>query len=397
MHIKMDDPTTIRMNELRSLLELRGGKVGPLAAMPPLSFSAKTDIPMDALRSKGLVDPSGQISPSIRPTLEVIAEADSLTQIILSESEGEVTTHIIYYTPDQRSTGLRVDDAGQIAIRSVKELKRYLFPFFSNDHSSATSVAFTYRLIPDDAFVLAALIDLIRMDYNKKKLDGTFESEYPIKTILDALNDLDRIYSHTPDQTDALIKIAPSPDRRISILLSALISYRSQTRNDIQESLARLVTAGLVTTTQTGWVLTPEISTFARNLIRANQATYMGKHSVVEGILETEDMLIIAEGGSYLSFCTRSQTDDQVNLTGYSKLSREAFLGEFFDHPLEALKQTLPELPRPNKIHGNRPKDPLPSTRKRFTWSVGLALILAAVSLCMVVCGCGLVAMSISW
>ena len=395
----MDDPIIINMNELRVLLQLRGGKLGPLVAMSPLSFGAETDIPMDALHSKGLVDPPGQISPAISTTLDGIAEADSLNQIILPESEGEVITHVIYYTPDQRSTVLRIDEVGQIAFCSVEELKKSLLPFFSNDLSSATSVAFTYHLLPDDAFVLSTLIDLVRMNYNKKNSDGTasFESGYSIKTISDALNDLDRIYSNTPDQTDALIKNAPSPDRRISILLSALISYRPQTRNDIQENLARLVTAGLIATTQIGWVLTPEISTFARDLIQTNQAAYMGKRSVVEGLLETEDMLIIAEGGGYLSFCTRSQTDDQVNLTGYSKLSGEAFLGEFFNYPLESLKQALTELPRPNKIPGTRPKDSMPSTRKRFTRSVGLALILAVASLCMVVCGCGLVAIAISW
>ena len=411
----MGDPTTIHVNELRALLQYRGGKAGALVSMPPLSFPAGRDVTLDDLRATGLVDSSGQISPAIRPTLEGIGQAKWLKQVILPGPEGDISTYVAYYTPDHRFWGLRVEDGGLTTLCSMDELNRSLLSIFTDDSSSATSIAFTYRFLQEDIYVLVAMIELVLMNSNNKKTGA--EAKMPvddsINPIFNALRVLDGIYINAPGPIDELMNLVSSPARRISILLSPLIAYRPQTLNEIQESLARLVTANLVKPTQTGWILTPEIAAFARDLVPTDQVAYLENCSVVEDRLEMEDILMLAGKGYKLSFCIRSQTKNQVEMDGYNQISWEAFFGEFFNHPSQVMKapssppgvlepetgqipisisplHSSPQKPSPPATEGMPPVPsspaqesvPAPAVEKKSNRNLIIAIVVIVIMLC---------------
>lgn len=361
---------TININKLHNLLHAKGNTINPLVTMPPISLS-----------SLHQHSPSGsmqELPANFAPILDILASASLLCQMVISEAGQGAQTYALYSTPDSRSAGMWLGEISDVAFYSEYEIRQLIYSRFKMEPSAGTKTVFENILSLDEAFVLAVLIDL-----------QLKESEYPLNgggfstnRILSSARSFEGTARGLP-----VGGLNPGQGNfRENTFTSFVFSltWRCPASDaQIQESLAKLASSGLLISSGTGWDLSPTIKSFIGNFSRFNQIAALNKSYENDGLIETEDVLLAVNAGQVL-LAAQPSAGDWVKLAGYSALSMKPFIDNFFTRPV--FKKIVPQ-----QENSPRAGASISNAQKKRS-SMTFPLIALTISLVVMLCGCGLLA-----
>jgi len=404
---------TIDILQLRAVGKLSNATRNPLTCLAPLSLDVEENISEEALRSSGLIDEEGQISPHLLPALRTIARANRVSQVYYLLPNDEISSILVYYTPDQKSQGLQIFEHNQTLFIDEQSLKNTAVQYLFDQSEIESKISHTITLAVADAFVLSALIDLQRMENLQSAINGATM----IKQMLSAqkvANFIDQLFigfSESQEQENVFSENTSSPYSRISFLFSMLISPQPLTLQDINTSFVRLAKAGWLVPYQMGYTPGNAILSISRDFIEIEKAAFLETHTLKNSCIESEEMLCIGKSCKFLTLSTASEIENQITLVSYHGLSGVDLLSKYFKpvinisqhaetgvpKEIQTSKESIILNPQPmttqsDQVQGN--KNPGDKKRPRLFW---LAVGLAMVSLVVMCFGCGLTAWAITW
>ena len=155
------------------------GAVGTLWAGTPSAvspfFGAQpapvTDADRKVLAAAGICGGDGQLDPALRPALDVVGAANAFTRVYVS-GEGGLLEYMVYFAPSGDSASLANDD-GAMQVDRPAAVPSFLAAISQRIGTSLyRNAALEATLPPDEAVVLAGLLDLQRRRLLRDTADG---------------------------------------------------------------------------------------------------------------------------------------------------------------------------------------------------------------------------------
>ncbi|KPL72023.1 hypothetical protein ADN00_16170 [Ornatilinea apprima] len=405
---------TIDIPQFRALGSLVLASRAPLANLAPLLMATETNISMESLRSAKLVDSEGQIAPYLHSCLRTITNANRVSQIFFLQSDDQILSNLVYYTPDPKSQGLQIDEQGQIQFLEESSLKNVVIQsFFNHQVPIESRIEYTITLTSSDALVLSTLIDMQRMEYLQTAANETtvFKQMLSAQKVADFLDHLGLGFNESDEQETYFDSNALSPNRGFAFLISMLTPPTSLTLQEINTSFVRLAKAGWLVPFQMGYTPGNAILSISRDFLEMERVAFLETHTIKNECIASEEMLCIGMAGKYFTFLVDSENENRVSIVSYTSLSGADLLSKFFrpaQNTSNRIDSGVNQEMQANTISGTQPppltniqtdqeQEPVfPSARKRprsFWIAVGFAMI----SILVMCFGCGLAAWAFTW
>ena len=406
--------SSIDILQLRALGAIILAARNPLTNLAPLSLATETNITAESLRSAGLLDPDGQIAAYLRPCLRTITNANRFSQIFFLQTDDQIQSNLVYYTPDQKSQGLQIDEQGHIQFLDESTLKNAVIQSFFNHHVSIESkIEYTITLTSSDALVLTTLIDMQRMEYLQTAANEAtvFKQMLSAQKVADFLDQLGLGFNEPDAQETYFNDNVLSPNRGFAFLLSMLIPPTSLTLHEVNTSFVRLAKAGWLIPFQMGYTPGNAILSISRDFLEMDRVAFLETHTIKNECIASEEMLCIGMAGKCFTFLVDSENENRVSAVSFTSLSGADLLSKFFrptqntsnrvdsgiNQEMQANKNSGTQSPPLTNIQADQEEEPVfPAARKRprsFWVAVGFAMI-SFVVMCF---GCGLAAWAYTW